>query len=205
MLKLVSLSYFFYFSHLFLKKKICQCLTGAVVHNIVPSHGCHSCTRRIIWKYELVSKSMWGVMVKDELRLEHTQRSVIKMIRVTGSLGNKCRFKGPQLYNIARWRLCSPVVVVHKLQEGGKKMYVNEQCWHKKKVWTSKDCVSAKNLSKVFTCHSRSSRRGKMWPVPLIWKVMQLPETVGDGMVGKHQHLCIWEWLNSFPLHDVSW
>lgn len=72
--------------------------------------------------------------MKDELRLEHMQISVIKMLRVTESLGNKCRFKGPQLYNFAKLRLCSPVVVVHKLQEGGKKMCVNEQCWHKKKV-----------------------------------------------------------------------
>lgn len=60
----------------------------------------------------------------------------------------------------------------------------------KKKKWTSKDCVSAKNLKKVSTCHSRNIRRGKMWPVPLTWNVTQLPETGEDGMVRKHQHLC---------------
>ena len=41
-------------------------------------------------------------MMKDELRLEYMQRSVIRMIRVTESLGNKCRFKRPQLHNIAK-------------------------------------------------------------------------------------------------------
>lgn len=112
------------------------------------------------------------------------------MIRVTESLGNKCRFKRPQLYNIAKWKLCSPVDVVHKLQKGGKEMCINEQCWQEKKKCTLAKIEFQQRIPGKFLCLSGSGRRRKMWPVPLTWNMMQLPEIVEDGMVGKHQHLC---------------
>lgn len=118
------------------------------------------------------------------------QRCVIKMIRVTERLGNKCRFKRLQLYNIAKWKLCSPVVVVHKLQKGGKEMCINEQCCHEKKKCALAKVVFQQRISGKFLCLSGSGRRIKMCPVPLSWNMMQLPEMVKDGMVGKHQHLC---------------